>query len=84
MPQLTITIPNEAVPRIKAALRQFFPSGPNPSDPPNDYPEPSDAEYLAKLKEFVKDFVKREIRDYERRLAAEQAESAITDIEVLD
>ena len=83
MPQISINIPNAAVPRIKAALRQFFPTGLNP-ETGQDFPEPTDAEYLAKLKEFIKDYVKREVRDYERRKAALDAEAAVTDIEVND
>jgi hypothetical protein len=80
MPTLSVNIPAAAVPRIKAALRQFFPQGEDPEGVP--YPEPTDAEYMAQLKQFVKDYIKREVRDYERRLAAEQAEAAVTDIEV--
>ncbi len=81
MPDITITIPNAAVPRIKTALRGRFPSGLDPSTG-EDFPEPSDAEYLAKLKEFIREFVRREVRDFERRKAAADAEAAITDIDV--
>lgn len=84
MPQITFNIPNAYVPRLKAALRKHFPSGINPSDPPNQFPEPTDAEYLAKLKEFVKEFVKREVRDHELRQAVRDAEMGVTDIDVLD
>jgi hypothetical protein len=84
MPQITINIPADAVPRIKAATRRFFPQGIDPSDPPNVYPEPTDAEYLAFVKEEIKRFLQREVRDFERREAAQAAEAAITDIEVLD
>lgn len=84
MPQISINIPDAAVPRLKAALRKYFPSGINPSDPPNHFPEPTDAEYVAKLKEFIKDFVKREVRDHEQREAVAAAESSVTEIEVQD
>lgn len=84
MPQITINIPAAAVPRIKAATRQFFPSGPDPSNNNEPYPEPTDAEYLAFVKEEIKRFLQREVRDFERREAAQAAEAAITDIEVLD
>jgi hypothetical protein len=83
MPTLSVTIPDTAVPRIKSALRQFFPQGLDP-DTGQPYPEPTDAEYMAQLKEFVKDYIKREVRDYERREAARAAEEAVTDIEVTD
>jgi hypothetical protein len=100
MPQITINIPADAVPRIKAATRRFFPQGANPDDPPNVYPEPTDAEYLAFVKEEIKRYLQREVRDFERqeikrylqrevrdferREAARAAEEAVTDIEVLD
>jgi hypothetical protein len=83
MPTLSVTIPTAAVPRIKAALRQFFPQGLNP-ETGQPYPEPSNAEYMAQLKEFVKDYIKREVRDYERRVAAQEAENAVTDIDIQD
>lgn len=83
MPTISITIPTAAVPRIKTAMRQFFPDGLDP-ETGQPFPEPTDAEYLAKLKEFIKDYVKREVRDYERRMATQQAEAAVTDIPVQD
>jgi hypothetical protein len=82
MPTLSVTIPAAAVPRIKGALRRYFPQGTDPFGTP--YPEPSNAEYMAQLKEFVKDYIKREVRDYERRIAAQEAENAITDITIED
>jgi hypothetical protein len=81
MPQITINIPADSVPRIKAAIRRFFPQGINPDDPPNVYPEPTD---LAFVKEEIKRYLQREVRDFERREAARAAEEAVTDIEVLD
>ncbi len=83
MPQVSINIPVGSVPRLKAALRQFFPSGIDP-ETGQPYPEPTDQEYLAQLKEFIKDYVRREVRDFERREAARAAEDAVTDIEVQD
>lgn len=84
MAQISITIPDAMLPRLKAWLRPFFPSGPNPDDNNNPYPEPTNAEYLAQFKEFLKDYVRREVRDFERVQAARAAEDAVTDIEVQD
>lgn len=81
MPTLSIEIPADAVPRIKAVLRDRFPSGIDP-ETGVDYPEPTNAELLAALKGDVREFVKRTVRDFESREAQEQARAAITDIEV--
>jgi hypothetical protein len=82
MPDVTVTLPPDSIPRLKAALRQFFPSGPNPADNNNPFPEPTDAEYLALLREKIRAFVRREVNDFERRKAVADAESALTDIDV--
>jgi len=83
MPQITINIPAAAVPRIKAATRQFFPSGFDPESG-QDHPEPTDAEYIAFVKAEIKRYLQREVRDFEQREAARAAQEAVTDIEVLD
>lgn len=81
MAQITINIPDTALPRIKAALRSRFPSGIDPEKAPNPYPEPTNAEYLAELKAILRQAVIREVKDFEVRSALQNAERAITDIE---
>ena len=81
MPKITIDLPAEAIPRVKAALRGRFPKGPNPATG-EEYPEPTDAENLTLLATLIRDFVKREVRDFERHKAAADAAAATTDIDV--
>lgn len=83
MPQISINIPTAAVPRLKAALRRFFAEGIDP-ETGLPYPEPTDAEYVAKLKEFIKEYVSREITDWERRTAVRDAEDGILPFDVED
>lgn len=80
MADFTITIPDQYIPRIKAALRGFFPEGTDPEG--NPYPEPTNQEYLDQLTQFIRDYVKREIKDFELREAVRAAEESVTDIEV--
>lgn len=81
MAQITITVPDAALPRIKAALRGYFPSGINPDNPPSQLPEPTNAQYLAKAQEIMRDALKREVRDFEVRSAVQNAEASIGDVE---
>ena len=81
MATLSIDIPASAVPRIRAALRNQFPSGLDP-ETGQPYTDPTDQELLARLKDMVRQFVRREVRDYESRQAEEQARAAIIDIDI--
>lgn len=82
MATITIDVPTAAVPRIKAALRNRFASGLNP-ETGQPHPEPTNAELLEVLQLEIKEFIKREVRDFESRQAEEQARASITDIDII-
>lgn len=82
MPTISIQVPTVAVPRIKAALRDRFPQGVDPSNGNAPFPEPTDQELLATLQQDVRDFIKRTVRDFESRAAEDAARASITDIDV--
>lgn len=81
MPQITLDIPTAAVPRLRAAVRERFPSGIDEGTG-EPYPEPTDAEMIAWFKEMLRERAKEFIREYELRKAQEQVFIDHTDVEV--
>ena len=73
MADITITIPDAQVPRVRAALTDYFRT--DQLDPPRQAGVPE-------FKALVGGAVKQAVRKYERRLAEQAARDAVTDIDV--
>lgn len=81
MADITITIPNEAIPRIKAFMDDLYPA---PVDPATGLETPwTNADYLEFTKSMLIQYLKLQVRRFEERIALVEAREQIVDIDAL-
>lgn len=82
MPQLTINVPSAQVQRLKDWIDRTQPLQYDPNT--GTTPTRTDADYLALVRESLRNFLKAEVRASEEREAIQTARANVPELEVTD